>query len=399
MGKRRRDVAIAANNGTVTREALQRRAAELLPVLKTRAARAEELRQLPPETVQDLIDSELIRIGNPPRYGGLDVGYDAAFEIAWELGRACGATGWCYALWTVHNWWVGHFPAEAQDEYFANGPNVLASSALNPMNGRADPISGGFRLSGRWQYSSGCDAASWVMVATLQPAGLLWLLLPRSDYAIIDTWHTSGMRGTGSKDIEIRDVFVPAHRTVDPGRAGDGEWTGWELHQRLSYRLPLRCLTGWDLVAPIVGIAQGAVDAFTERYQGTSGPGRTADSALVQARLAEAAVEVEAARELHRQSIADMLQRAERGESFAPLERARYMRNKTYVAKLCVQAVNRLFDAGGGGAIMERSALQRFHRDAHAASHHEGINWDAAAENFGRQTLGLEPLPGRYGQG
>lgn len=159
-------MALAVNDGTITREALQCRATQLLPVLKTRAGHTEQLRQLPPETVQDLIDSELIRIGNPPRYGGLDVGYEMAFEIAWELGRACGATAWCYALWTVHNWCVGHFPAEAQDEFFADGPNVLASSALNPMGGQVEPVPGGFRLSGRWQFSSGCDAASWVMVAT-----------------------------------------------------------------------------------------------------------------------------------------------------------------------------------------------------------------------------------------
>ncbi len=390
-------MALAVHDESETREALQRRATELLPVLKARAARTEERRQLLPETVQDLIDSGLIRIGNPPRYGGLGVSYDTAFEIAWELGRGCGATAWCYGLWTVHNWWVGHFPAEAQEAYFADGPDVLASSALNPASGRAEPVSGGFRLSGRWQFSSGCDASHWVMVAALHPPGMLWFLLPRSDYRIIDTWFSSGMRGTGSKDIEIQDVFVPTHRTLDPGRAGDGEWTGWELHQCLSYRLPLRCLTGWDLVAPIVGMAQGAADAFAERFAGTSGPGRTADSVLVQSRLAEAAVEVDAARELHRRATGDILRKGEQSESFTPLERARYMRDKAFVAKLCVQAVNRLFDASGGSAILATEPIQRFHRDVHAASHHQGINWDAAAENFGRQTLGLSPLPGRYG--
>ena len=105
------------------------------------------------------------------------------------------------------------------------------------------------------------------------------------------------MRGTGSKDIVIRDIFVPEYRTMDPSRAGDGEWTGWELHRRLSYRLPLRCMTGWDLVAPLVGIAQGAIDESPPIYR--HWPGRTADSVLVQVRLAEAAVEVDAARELH----------------------------------------------------------------------------------------------------
>ena len=382
---------------SVTREELHRRTSALMPALKERAARTEQLRQMPPETVQDLVSSGLIRLGNPQRYGGLGVEYDAAFDVSWELGRACGSTAWCYSLWTVHNWWVGHFPALAQEEFFASGPDTLASSALNPTRGQAEPVAGGLRVSGHWSFSSGCDAASWAMLAVPRPNGLIWTLLPRPDYDILDTWFTSGMRGTGSKDIVVRDAFVPEHRTLDPSRAGDGEWTGWELHRRLSYRLPLRCMTGWDLVAPLIGIAQGAVDAFTDRLRGTSGPGRTADSVLVQVRLAEASVEVDAARELHRRAIREMLEKAERGEEFTPLERARYRCDKTFAAKLCVQAVNRLFEASGGGAIFESEAIQRCHRDAHAASHHQGLSWDAAAEDFGRQSLGLPPAPGRYG--
>ncbi len=388
---------IPVGETSVTREALLQKATALLPALQERAVRTEELRQLPPETVQDLVDSDLIRIGTPQRYGGLAIDYDAAFDVIWELGRVCGSSAWCYALWTVHNWWVGHFPAQAQEEYFATGPNTLACSALNPTEGRAEPVAGGLRISGHWRFSSGCDAATWAMVAVSHPPGYVWALVPRTDYDIVDTWFTSGMRGTGSKDIVIREVFVPTHRTLDPSRAGDAELTGWELHQMPSYRAPLRSLTGWDLVAPIIGMAQGTVDAFTDRFQGTSGPGRTADSALVQVRLAEAAVEVDAARELHRSTIGEILRKAEHGEAFTFLERARFRRNKTFVAKLCVQVVNRLFEAGGGSAIFETKALQRFHRDVHAASHHEGIHWDAAAEDYGRQALGLPPGPGRYG--
>jgi alkylation response protein AidB-like acyl-CoA dehydrogenase len=390
-------VSSSVSETSVTREELRRRTAALVPILKERVARTEQLRQIPTETVQDLVASRLIRLGNPPRYGGLDVEYDAAFDVSWELGRVCGSTAWCYSLWTVHNWWVGHFSEQAQEEFFASGPDTLASSALNPTRGKAEPVAGGFRVSGHWSFSSGCDAASWAMVAVPGPNGLMWMLLPRPDYEILDTWFTSGMRGTGSKDIVIQDTFVPAYRTIDPSRAGDGEWTGWELHRRLSYRLPLRCMTGWDLLAPLIGIAQGAVDEFAACLRGTSGPGRTADSVLVQVRLAEASVEVDAARELHRRCIREILEKAERREEFTPLERARYRRDKNFAARLCVQAVNRLFEASGGRAILESEAMQRFHRDANAASHHQGLSWDAAAEEFGRQALGLPPGPGRFG--
>jgi alkylation response protein AidB-like acyl-CoA dehydrogenase len=377
------------------REELLWRASQLVPVLKERAARTEKLRQIPPETVHDLVSSGLIRIGNPERYGGHAVDVDVAHEVGWELGRGCGSSAWCYSLWTVHNWWLGHFSEKAQEEFFASGPDTLFSSGLNPAGGKAEPVDGGLRISGRWGFSSGCDPATWAMVAIPGPGpnGLIWLLIPRSDYDIVDTWFASGMRGSGSKDVVVKDAFVPAHRALDPNRAGDGDWTGWEVHRRLSYRVPLRCLTGWDLVAPIVGIAQGAVDEFAARLRGTSGPGRTADSVAAQLRLAEASAEVHAARTLHRHDIREMLDKAARGDEFTEGDRARYRRDKAFVAKLSVQAVNRLFEAGGARAVLESEPMQRFHRDAHAASHHAALSWDVAAEQFGRHALGLGPGP------
>jgi len=379
----------------VTREELLRRAAQLVPVLKERAARTEELRQLPSQTVQDLLASGLIRIGNPRRYGGHGLEMDSAYDAAWELGRGCGATAWCYSLWTAHNWWIGHFPARAQAEFFSTGADTLFSSGLNPASGKGEAVSGGFRVSGRWGFSSGCDASTWAMVAipSASPGGILWLLLPRSDYEILDTWFASGMRGTGSKDIVVKDVFVPIHRTVDPERAGASEWTGWEFHKRLSYRVPLRCMAGWDLAAPLVGIAQGAIEEFTARLQHTSGPGRTADSVALQLRLAEAAAEVDAARALHRHDIQEMLDRASRGEAFTEMDRARYRRDKAFVTRLCVRAVDRLFEGSGASAVMDVEPIQRRHRDVHGASHHAALSWDLVAEQFGRQALGLTPSP------
>ena len=372
------------------RDELLRRSAQLVPVLRERAARTEQLRQIPPETVRDLRDSGLIRIGNPERYGGHGLDIDAAHEVAWELGRGCGSTGWCYSLWTVHNWWLGHFPERAQDEFFADGPDVLFSSGLNPTSGKAEPARDGFRVSGRWAFSSGCDAATWLMVATGTQTDLTWLLVPRGDYEIVDTWFASGMRGSGSKDVVVKDAFVPAYRAIDPNRAGERDRTGWELHKRLSYRVPLRALTGWDLAAPIVGMAQGMIDAFTTRLRGTSGAGMTADSVALHLRIAEAAAEVDAARALHRSDIREMLDRAARGESFSEIDRARFRRDKAYVTKLCVQAANRLFEAAGARAVLDADPIQRLHRDVHGASHHAALVWDTFAAQFGREALGRQ---------
>jgi len=372
------------------RAELMCRAARLVPVLKERAARTEQRRQILPETIQDLIRSGLIRIGNPQRHGGHGLDLDTAHEVAWELGRGCGSTAWCYSLWAVHNWWLGHFSERVQEEFFAGGPDALFSSGLNPAGGKGEPVDGGFRISGRWAFSSGCDPATWAMVAIpgREPNGLIWLLIPRSDYEIVDTWFASGMRGTGSKDVVVNDAFVPAHRAIDPNRAGDGDWTGWNLHGRLSYRVPLRCLTGWDLAAPLVGIAQGAVDEFSARPRGAGVPGRTASAVTAQLRLTEASAEVDAARTIHRSDVREMLDKAARGDAFTEMDRARYRRDKAFVAKLCVQAVNRLFEASGARGVLDSDPLQRFHRDAHGASHHVALTWDVVAEEYGRLLRG-----------
>ncbi len=367
--------------------ALQR-ASTLVPVLKERAALAEQLRQVPPDSVQDLRSSGLICIANPDRFGGSGLEIDTAFAVASELGRGCGSTAWCYAIWTAHNWWLGHFPERCQEEYFATGPDTLLSAGLNPWNGTAERVSGGFRVSGRWAFSSGCDAANWLMVACRTSSDdRLWLLLPRNECEIVDMWFTAGLRGSGSNDIVVRDVFVPEHRTLNPNRAGDSDRTGWELHKRASYGVPLKVLMEWTLAAPIIGMAQGVVDEFTLQGRHAVASGR--NTVPLQLRVAQASAELDTARTLHRACIQEILDRASNGGTFSPLDRARYVRNAAFAVNLCVQSANRLYEAGGARSILESAPIQRLHRDVHAASHHAALNWDAAAEQFGRLVLGL----------
>ena len=340
----------------LTPEELLNRASGLLPVLKERAAHTEELRQLPDETVQDMLSSELLRICVPQRFGGLDVDYGLMLEIGVQLGAACASTSWCYCIWSAHSWLVGHWPLEAQEEVFGDGPDVLCSSSLNPGRSSLKKTDGGFRLSGRWEFSSGCDAAAWVMVGAAGSDGQIWLLVPRSDYEIVDTWFVSGLKGTGSKDIVIKDAFVSKHRIVNRDRAGYQDLTGWAIHQSSRYRMPLAVLLGWDLVAPMLGIAVGMIEEFTRLLTGTSGPGRTADSEGVQLRLSQASAEVDAALALMRSDIREIFNKAGEGDGFTMLERARFRRDKAFIAQQCLNSVNRLFELSGGHAIFEPGA-------------------------------------------
>jgi 3-hydroxy-9,10-secoandrosta-1,3,5(10)-triene-9,17-dione monooxygenase len=374
---------------TVSREEILDTARALLPGLAARAGEAEKLRQIPPATIDELKTSGLMRVANPARYGGYGYDADLYFEVAMELGRACGSTAWCYSVWSSHNWMIGHWPEEAQDEYFAAGPDVLSSSAFAIL-GRLQPVDGGFRLAGRWDFSSGSDGGSWAMLGAMGPGGPCMALVPRSDYEIIDTWFVSGLRGTGSKDIEIKDAFVPAHRIGSI--MGPVSGLGYDVHGRASYRLPVMSILPFTLCSPLVGMAQGALDEFIASLKGKTGRGRTAESVAVQLRIAESSAEIDAARLLVKTTSKELIERASHGELPSEVEQATARRNYGYITKLCLRAVNRLFEAGGGHSLYETQALQRFHRDVHAGSHQVALYWDPIGEAYGRAALGLPPL-------
>ena len=376
------------DTGTLTPGELMMRASGLVPVLKERAARTEEARRVPSESVRDLLSLELCRIGVPKRFSGLDVDYGLILDVAAELGRGCASTAWCYSLWTAHAWLVGYWPLKAQEEVFGQDPDALCSSSLNTGKSSSIAVEGGYRLSGRWEFSSGCDSASWLILGIPGIGDRVWALVPRDDCEIVDTWFVSGLRGSGSKDIVVNDVFVPSHRILDVNTAGDGNWSGWELHGQSRYRVPIPVLLAWDLVAPMLGITRGMIDEFIDRLTGTSGPGRTADSWAVQLRLSQASAEADSAEALMRQDIREIFTKAENGESFTQFERARYRRDKAFATHLCLQAVNRLFDISGAHALFDCVPLQRFHRDAHAAARRDILNMDLAGREYGRIVLG-----------
>ena len=372
----------------VSRAEVLDRAKTLVPMLRQRATATEEARQVLPETVRDLKESGLLRIATPERFGGNGHEIDLMFNVAMELGRGCGSTAWCYAVWDIHNWMVGHWPMPAQEEYFATGPDTLSSSSFAP-NGKLEPIDGGYRLSGHWEFSSGSNAGTWALLGAMSAEGPVFVLVPRPDYQVLDdTWHVSGLRGTGSKDVVVEGAFVPAHRLMP--MMGMGPASGaWQTHNRDSYRLFGMSLLPFTLCSPIVGMARGAVEEFTSQMKSKPGAGRGAESVAIQIRLAESSAEVDAAYRIVRDDSREMIERAGAGENLSELDQTTYRRDFGYAAKLCVQAVNRLFDASGGHGLFAANPMQRFHRDIHAGAHQAALYWDAIGEAYGRAVLGL----------
>ena len=196
-------------------ETLRQRAEALVPTLRERAAKTEALRRLPDETIADLHSTGLFRMLQPARCGGSELPYGAVVELAAIIGRGCGSTAWVLNNLASHHWMLGYWPEEAQDEVWGPSPDTLVGSAFVFPGGRARKTAGGYRLSGRWPFSSGIDASGWNMIAAVVPDELTGaseyrvFLVPAGDYAVIDTWYVSGLAGTGSKDVTVSDAFVP----------------------------------------------------------------------------------------------------------------------------------------------------------------------------------------------
>ena len=393
--------AMTDQHGTTPRfEELMARAEALIPVLRERAPRAEELRRLPDETISDLHSSGLFRILQPARVGGSELPYRALFELTAVIGRGCGSTAWVLANLAAHHWLLGMWHPEAQNEIWGQSPDSLISSALAFARGRARRVEGGYRLSGRWPFSSGIDPSTWNIFGAIvndEETGQSeprMFLVPASDYTIIDTWQVIGLAGTGSNDVEVVDVFVPAYRTLSGERIRGGPNRGSEVNPGTLYKLPAVSLFAFAVAGVSLGIARGAIQNFIEttRTRRSAYTGRNiADFTNMQVHLAEAAALADAAEASVLHDCDEATRITEAGVVPSIEQRARYRRDGAFAATLCTRAVDLLFAATGGNAIYESNPIQRAFRDVHAANAHYMLNWDVNGAIYGRVALGLPP--------
>jgi 3-hydroxy-9,10-secoandrosta-1,3,5(10)-triene-9,17-dione monooxygenase len=376
------------------------RAEALVPVLRERAGRTEELRRVPDETIAELHQSGLFRVLQPRRVGGSELPFRSLVELVETIGRGDGSTAWVLANLAAHQWLLGMWPKRAQDEVWGPSPDNLVGSALIFPRGRARPADGGYRINGRWPFSSGVDASSWLLAGAIVQdeetggAEPRIFLLPASDFQIIDTWHVIGLGGTGSKDVAVEDVFVPDYRTVAVKDITGGANPGSAVNPSVLYRLPAVSLFAFCIAGVSLGIAQGAIDYFTEtmRTRTSYYTGRNlADFVTLQIHLAEATAMTDAARAVILSDCDEATRIVSEGGMPSLDQRARYRRDGAYAATLCTKAVDVLFGATGGGAIYARNPLQRAFRDVHAANAHYVLNWDINGAMFGRVLLGLSP--------
>jgi 3-hydroxy-9,10-secoandrosta-1,3,5(10)-triene-9,17-dione monooxygenase len=381
----------------VTGSEFLERARALLPVLRERAEQTEQLRRIPDETLKDLHESGLFRGVQPARYGGYELDPGDFLEAILEIASACGSTGWVFGVLAVHNWQMALFPEQAQEDVWGSDTSVLISSSYAPT-GQVTRTEGGYRVTGRWSFSSGCDACDWVFLGGIPPLEeggqitLTTFLIPRRDYRIDDNWHVAGLCGTGSKDIVVEDAFVPEHRTHSFRDAFACNSPGNAVNTAPLYRLPFGIVFPYAITAPAIGVARGALETYREQTRtriSALGFEKVAENPFSQLRLAEAAAAVDDAADRMRANFREMMEVARRGAPIARERRARFRWDAGNAVGTSVHAVDRMFEASGGRAIFLSNPIQRAFRDVHAMRAHAANNPEAAARMFGRSELGI----------
>jgi 3-hydroxy-9,10-secoandrosta-1,3,5(10)-triene-9,17-dione monooxygenase len=375
------------------------RAAALAPRLRERVSRTEELRRLPEETERELHESGLFRIVQPKRVGGSELDYVALIDCADAIGQADASAAWTFANLASHHWMLAMFDQRAQDVVWGRDPDTLIASSFIFPAGRARKVDGGYVLRGSWPFSSGVDCSEWNMLASVvssedEADGIEYriFLLPRGDYRIKDTWDATGLRGTGSNDVEVNDAFVPASMTVGVHELAGGPTPGSSVNPNPLYALPVFSLFPFVLSGVALGNAQACLDDYVDlaRHRAsTYNRAKLGDFQTTQIKIAEASSKIDAARLIMRSTCIEALNQARRGHIPDMAAKTKMRRDGAYSVNLCTEAVSLLFAASGARGLYMSGALQRQFRDAHAINSHIAFNFDAAGTNYGRVALGL----------
>jgi len=389
----------ATNFSGVGHEEALRRARELIPFLREQAAACEEARKLTPAVMDALTRTGLMRYLQPKVWGGMELPFVSHFDIPELLSRGDASVGWVVDNLASHHRNIAWFEPKAQQEVWGADPDAGIASGIAFPQGRGVPADGGIVLSGEWNFSSGTDHSDWSLLACIvrdggEPIDYSFCLLHRSQYEVVDDWHTLGMRATSSKSVRCKNVFVPAYRSVSMYVVREGhEWPGLAVHRNPHYRIPISALGGHGIGACLVGNARAALEIAIElvKSRSTNYTGaRMRDFQTVQLRIGAAGAKIDAAALLMRNDCLEAQRVYEEGGTLDIETRLRYKRNAAQAARLCVESVDSLQEMAGGAGIYDHHPLQRIFRDQHAAAGHFSFSTDAQLPPWGLVAMGGE---------
>lgn len=376
--------------------AILERARRLIPRLAERAPQATAARTLPPETIAEYHDSGILRILQPRRFGGMQGRFSLFSRIAEELSWGCASSGWVYAVLAEHQWILAQYPERAQIDVWGEDPLAVASSSLAPR-AKAEPVpGGGWRLSGRYPFSSGCDYAQWAIIGAFlgemgDPRHIAYLLVRLSEVEVIDDWQVLGLAGTGSKSLLLHDVFVPENRCVMVADLFAGTPPGAEVHPDYPVlRAPRGYLVSFSLPTVCIALGGKALDVVCRALPGrlSRGVTRLAESEIVQMHLGEAAAAIDAATTLLHHGRDLTTDEVGTGRRIAPEEALRVRRDMVWAQHQIGWALERLCELCGARWVYDSDPLQEIRRDVMTILTHHAASRQAAYTAYGGLLLG-----------
>ena len=377
---------------------------DLLPTIRERAEETERLRVVPESSVKELEEVGFFKLLQPARFGGLEADPVDFYTCVRDIASACGSTGWVSSVLGVHPWQIALFADEAQQAVWGEDPDTRVSSSYAPM-GKAAITEGGFTLSGRWSFSSGCAHATWVLLGGLvfndegQVVDFRTFLVPRERYEIVDVWNVVGLAGTGSNDIVVEDVFIPETFTLSMAETGRCKGPGQAVNTGDLYKLQFHSLFTTTITTPIIGMARGAYEEHVtmqqNRVRASYGEKASLDP-FAAVRVATASSDIDAAWALLMGNIREQQAYVARGEKIPITQRLRIRRDQVLGTQRAIDAIDLLFEASGGRALANGTPLQRAWRDAHAGRVHAANDPERALQMYGASEFGHKVDPGMY---
>ncbi|MSQ19098.1 MAG: oxidoreductase [Betaproteobacteria bacterium] len=376
------------------------KATALIPELTAGALRTIAARKLLPESVQLLKQAGVIKVLQPGRCGGLEQSMHVHIDVVAAVARGCGSTGWCLGVYHAHAWLMGLFGEQAQADVYGSNVEAILSAVLAPR-GQAKKVQGGYRLSGFWPFCSGVHHAQWVILGELVTgdeggvvdAGVM--VIPVADIAIQDDWYVTGLTGTGSNGVVVKDIFVPEHRFLSVPAAIAGKSPGAALHQsNLYFSAPVPVLALF-ICSAAIGVARRGLDTFKAKL-----PGRTVsytfdekqlEMPITHIQVAEAATRIDTANLILHAMVDEIEEHAVARTEMPFVRRAKARMDCAYAVRLCLEAIEPLVLASSGSGLAESSPLQMAIRDLRGINGHGLLSLPTNAEMYGRVALGLSP--------
>ena len=380
-------------------EQLYQAARDLVPKLRERTNETAAIGQLPESTVQAMQEAGFFRIMQPARYGGFEMDPEVFFRVQMILAEGCMSTAWVLGVVAIHNWQLGLFEDQAQKDVWGEDDSTLISSSYMPV-GKVEHVEGGYKLSGHWGFSSGSKHCDWAFLGAMVPPknpgeapDYRTFLVPRADYEIVDNWNVSGLEGTGSHDITVKDAFVPEHRTHRSIHGFECNSPGNAVNEHYIFRLPFGQIFVRAVSSSSIGCLKGVIDSYVQVNKdrvGLNDGNKIATDPDAQMALAECIAAVDECQTIMFRNFDAMVEAAKSGAELAIEDRIKMRFDAALVSRKCTDAINLMFNACGAQGIFRDHPLNRAWLDINAGRQHVANNPFKFGRNVGAVMMGGE---------